>query len=229
MPETEYSSEIAAPVERVWEFVEVLENWAHFMVGFEKLEVVDERRSIWTLRGDAGVLSREVDLQADITLWEPPSRVEFTVVGLTERVEGSGTFVLEAVEHPATAGRREGGHEVGTTGPTGANTADRGDRPVRRPSFFARLRLAVGRFVLRRITRRRAGVRAIEQPAPQPPPAVGEGDPPGDAVARSRLTFRLQMSVGGPMAPMVELLITPMLEPAAQDLADAIRGAVETR
>jgi hypothetical protein len=29
------------------------------------------------------------------------------------------------------------------------------------------------------------------------------------------------------MAPMLELLMAPMLEPAAQDLADGIRKAVE--
>lgn len=201
MPETEYRAEIAAPVEAVWAFVEVLENWAPSMVGFEKLEVVDDRRSIWTLRGDVGVLSRAVDVQADITRWEPRRRVEFTVTGLTERLDGHGFFLLEPVEG-------------GEGGPAAAADA------APRPRLATRLRRAIARFVLRRITRRRA--RPRPRPAPPPAPALATG-------TRSRLTFKLEVRVGGPMAPMVELLMAPMLEPAAQDLADAIRRAVEAR
>lgn len=229
MPETEHSAEIAAPVERVWGFVEVLENWAPYLVGFEKLELVDERRSIWTLRGDVGVLSREVDLQADITLWEPLRRVEFTVTGLTERVEGSGFFLLETIEDSACAESGGVGSEVGAAGGTVTHRTDRADAAARRLSFFTRLRLAIARSVLRRMTRRSAGVRPPAPPAPQQVPKAGAADPAGGAGSRSRLTFKLELSVGGPMAPMVELLMAPMLDPAAQDLADAIRTAVETR
>ena len=226
MPETEYSAEIAAPVERVWSFVEVLENWAPYLVGFEKLEQVDDRRSIWTLRGDVGILSREVDLQADITLWEPLRRVEFTVTGLTERLEGSGSFLLETLENAGSGGV---GSEVGSAGGTGTRDAGGADRPARRPSFFKRLRLAIARSLLRRITRRSARSRSPEPAVAHAPPTADAAESLGDGGARSRLTFRLEMSVGGPMAPMVELLMAPMLEPAAQDLADAIRKAVETQ
>ena len=226
MPETEYSAEIAAPVERVWSFVEVLENWAPYLVGFEKFEQVDDRRSIWTLRGDVGILSREVDLQADITLWEPLRRVEFTVTGLTERLEGSGSFLLETLENAGGSGV---GSEVGSAGGTGTRDAGGADRPARRPSFFKRLRLAIARSLLRRITRRSARSRSPEPAVEHAPPTADAADSLGDGRERSRLTFRLQMSVGGPMAPMVELLMAPMLEPAAQDLADAIRRAVETQ
>jgi carbon monoxide dehydrogenase subunit G len=218
VPETEYSAEIEASVEQVWSFVEVLENWAPYLVGFERLERVDERRSIWTLRGDVGVLSREVDLQADITLWEPLRRVEFTVTGLTERLDGNGSFLLEDL------GAGGAPSEVGLEGAPGGLEAASAGRPVRKPSLFRRMRLAMARFVLRRLTRRRAGARSQQPPAPPSPPRAGTA---GIAGARSRLTFKVQVSIGGPMAPMVELLMSPMLEPAAQDLADAIRRAVE--
>ena len=100
MPEIEYSVQIAAPVEQVWAYVEILPNWAHLMIGFQKLDLVDDRRSIWTLRGNVGILSREVDIQADITLWEPLRRVEFEITGLTERISGEGSFTLARVGDP---------------------------------------------------------------------------------------------------------------------------------
>lgn len=196
MPEIEHSVRIGAPVERVWEYVEKLPNWAPLMVGFQKLELIDDRRSVWTLRGDVGILSREVDIRADITLWEPMRRVEFTVTGLTERITGEGSFVLETADAPASA-------------PVAQPAA-------RRAEVLRRLRTAIARFLMRRIT---------SSPARQPAVAA-----PGSAAAGgggSALTFCLKVSPGGPMAPMLELLMAPMLEPAAADLAEGIRKALE--
>ena len=47
MPEVTYSTEIRATPEEVWAYVEDLNNWAPFVIGFQKLEIVDDRRSIW--------------------------------------------------------------------------------------------------------------------------------------------------------------------------------------
>jgi carbon monoxide dehydrogenase subunit G len=199
MPEIEHSVRIDAPVERVWAYVEKLPNWAPLMIGFQKLQLVDDRRSIWTVRGDVGILSREVDIQADITLWEPLQRVEFTVTGLTERLTGQGSFVLE----PA-----------GEQGPAAGSASPQAATP--RVPLLRRLRMAVARFLLRRV---------MSSPARRSAPAG-----PGPAAAGgpgSVLTFRLRVSPGGPMAPMLELLMGPMLEPAAEDLAEGIRKALQ--
>jgi carbon monoxide dehydrogenase subunit G len=198
MPEIAHSVRIAAPVERVWAYVEELPNWAPLMIGFQKLELVDDRRSIWTLRGDVGILSREVDIQADITLWEPMRRVEFTVAGLTERITGEGSFTLDSAAGPGAA--------------TPAAAA--------RTGLLRRLRTAVVRFMLRRVTS--TPLRRPVAPAVPAVPAVPAAGGPG-----SLLTFHLTVSPGGPMAPMLELLMAPMLEPAAEDLADGIRKALE--
>lgn len=49
-----------------------------------------------------------------------------------------------------------------------------------------------------------------------------------DERAQSRLTFTLQIDVGGAMAPMIEMLMSPLLQPAADDIcrqiATALRG-----
>ena len=203
MAEVEYTTEIARPVEAVWQYVERLENWAPLVIGFQRLQVVDDRQSIWTLRGDVGVLAREVDLQAHITVWEPGQRVEFTVQGLTEQVEGDGQFLLEDASADAS--------------PTGAGIAE----PPPKRGWWRRLRMRFARFLLRRMTRRRDA-----SPASAPAPAAASADDAGES-GRSRLTFRLRVSPGGAMAPMVEVLMEPMLEPAAEDLARGIREALE--
>jgi carbon monoxide dehydrogenase subunit G len=222
MAETEYSTEIAAPVERVWSYVEDLNAWAPLMVGFQKLEVVDDRRSIWTLRGDVGILAREVDIQADITLWDPLRRVEFTVTGITERIEGEGVFILESLV------------DADLSPTEAAKTQGSADPPKRakKLSLFKRLQYAIGRAVFRRMKRRSAkatpapaDVEDVQSTAPQPDASAAS--PATSGPAQSRLSFRLQIALAGPMAPMLEVLMGPMLEPAAKDLADGIRQAVE--
>jgi carbon monoxide dehydrogenase subunit G len=221
MPEVEYATIVAAPVDRVWSYVEDLTNWCHLMVGYKALEIVDDRRSIWTLRGDVGILTREVRIQVDITEWVPRERVRFVVTGLTERLEGGGAFLMEpgdepSTHEPAAAGAEDGGRPAAAT------------REPQRDGLLRRLRFAIARAILRRVGRKAAAARAAAQApvgttsaaAPKPSPASFATD------ETSRLVFQLRVSPLGPMAPMLELLMAPMLEPAAQNLADGIKEAV---
>ena len=48
---------------------------------------------------------------------------------------------------------------------------------------------------------------------------------PGEGMAR--LTFKLEIQPGGPMAPMVGAMMQPAMLPAAEDLANKIMGRVE--
>jgi hypothetical protein len=43
----------------------------------------------------------------------------------------------------------------------------------------------------------------------------------------TRLSFRLRLQPGGPMAPMVDAMIRPLLLPAAEDLANRILAQLE--
>ncbi|MEN8377018.1 MAG: hypothetical protein ABFS34_16460, partial [Gemmatimonadota bacterium] len=58
-------------------------------------------------------------------------------------------------------------------------------------------------------------------------PRVGAGGEGGSA--ETRLTFRLRIEPGGPMAPMVNAMIAPMLTPAAEGLAERILATLEER
>ena len=112
MPEVEYVTTLPLGREPVWEFVKDMNNWAPFLTGYQKHQIIDETDSIWTLKGDVGILSRVVEFRAHITEWSGPERVSFTLTGLNEAVEGGGTLRMDSIiagetPSPAVAPRRE--------------------------------------------------------------------------------------------------------------------------
>jgi carbon monoxide dehydrogenase subunit G len=192
VPEVEYSTTAKLPVQTIWEFVQEMDNWATFVVGYQSHEKQSETDSTWVLKGDVGVLARTVKFAVHIDEWAGPSRVTFSLKGVNEPMQGSGTFVLEAYEEAGTA-----------LAPAPA-----------RAGFFARLFEGLARFFYR--LRHGSAQRAASADA-------------GPAAGTSRLTFRLRIDPGGPMAPMVNALIKPLMQPAAEDLANQILATLERR
>jgi carbon monoxide dehydrogenase subunit G len=88
------------------------------------------------------------------------------------------------------------------------------DVPAQRDGFLTRLLAAIARFFYKLVHG------SVERA-----PSADSG--PGAGV--SRLTFRLALEPGGPMAPMVSALVKPMLTPAAEDLANKIMATLEQR
>ena len=68
MPQVEYTTTIDLPRETIWEFVKDMDNWAPFLTGYQSHEAIDERDSIWTLKGDVGVLARVVRLKSPLNV-----------------------------------------------------------------------------------------------------------------------------------------------------------------
>ena len=85
--------------------------------------------------------------------------------------------------------------------------------PVRQRNRLLRWLEAVVRFFLRR--------------GGGPRRAADADAGPGQGMAR--LTFRLRIDPGGPMAPMVNAMMVPALLPAAEDLANKIMAHLEAR
>lgn len=83
-----------------------------------------------------------------------------------------------------------------------------------REGFFARLLAALARLLYR--LRHGGARRAASANA-------------GPAAGSTRLTFRLRIDPGGPMAPMVNALMKPLMLPAAEDLANRILATLEQR
>lgn len=148
MPEVEYTTQVALPREAVWDFVKDMNNWAPYLTGYQTHEILSETDSVWTLKGDVGVLARVVKLKAHVTEWNGPERVSFTLTGLNEQVDGDGTLemALSAESRP----------ETGLPAP---------EAPVKK-SFFARLIEAIVRFFYRR-AHGPAPVRALPAAGPK--------------------------------------------------------------
>lgn len=114
MPEVRFETRLALTVEQIWAFVQDMNNWAPMLTGYQKHEIIDDRHSIWTLKGDVGILSRTVVLDVQIIEWSGPHRVAFTLTGKNESVEGGGLFEMQsdiagaAPETPVAAAPRPG-------------------------------------------------------------------------------------------------------------------------
>ena len=94
MPEVNYKTNLNLSPEQIWEFVKDMDNWAPFLSGYQEHEIIDEIDSIWTLKGDVGVLKRVVKLKAHVTEWNGPEKVAFTLNGINEAVTGGGCLEL---------------------------------------------------------------------------------------------------------------------------------------
>jgi carbon monoxide dehydrogenase subunit G len=187
MPEVQYSTTARLPVETIWDFVREMDSWAAFVRGYQGHEKESETESIWTLKGDVGVLARTVRFRVRVTEWNGPERVRFELEGLNEPLKGSGVFAMERFEAASAA-----------------------PEPAARRGPLARLLEALFRWLYGW----RFGAARRE-------PAGGPG--PGMA----RMTFSLRLEPGGPMAPMVNALLRPLLLPAAEDLANRIVAHLE--
>lgn len=205
MPEVEYTTTMQRPIDDVWNFVQDMDNWAPFMTGYQEHEKLNDQESIWTLKGDVGVLARTVKLKANITEWSGPERVEFTLDGLNEPVTGGGVLVMAPFDGNAN---ESAATRAAATGP-GRVTSGGGSNWLSRlfASFF---RILFGwLFRMKHGTVKRA-------------PAATTRSGPG-----SRLTFTLRMEAGGPTGPLVNAMLAPVMLPAAEDLANKIAAHLE--
>jgi carbon monoxide dehydrogenase subunit G len=143
MPEVAFTTAVRLPLSSVWAFVSDMNNWAPFLTGYQKHEIIDATDSLWTLQGEVGILSRRVELYAHVTEWIEPSRVSFTLTGLNEAIDGGGTVILRRAATPARA--------LST--------------PVVAVGLLPRLLGALVRFLLR-LTRRSDRSPALPAPAP---------------------------------------------------------------
>jgi carbon monoxide dehydrogenase subunit G len=113
--EARYSTTARLPVETIWSFVEDMDNWAAYMVGYQSHEKLSDDRSVWVLKGDVGALQRIVKFNVNVTEWAGPRSVRFELEGVNEPMSGHGAFSMEETTaapatnppQPSTATRRE--------------------------------------------------------------------------------------------------------------------------
>ncbi|MED4755296.1 SRPBCC family protein [Brevibacillus choshinensis] len=92
MPQGIHTIELNLPIQSVWEFVSVMENWIPLVPGYISHEIINDRQSTWTFTTDIGILKKKIHLQVDITEWVEPTLVKFNLTGINENFSGEGYF-----------------------------------------------------------------------------------------------------------------------------------------
>jgi carbon monoxide dehydrogenase subunit G len=111
MAEVEYTATTKLPVETIWDYVQEMDNWAHHMVGYQSHVKQSPVLSLWTLKGDVGVLTRTLTFEVHIEEWNGPERVRFRLRGVNESMTGEGVFRMESwqeADADAAPARRAG-------------------------------------------------------------------------------------------------------------------------
>lgn len=212
MPQVEHIATTGAPVEAVWTHVSDMGNWAPEIMGYQSHVVESDRRSVWTVKGDVGPLARTVRIAVDVTEWREPERVSFSVHGMDEQLEGTGSFTLSTIGSgtPSAEG-------MATPAAAGSRRSDRDGR-------LRAVKDAVSRWTLGRLFGRR-------RIAARDGSASWSADPsrPLTSEPLTELRFELTVTAGGMMGAVVNAMIEPLLEVATRDLAASLIAAIERR
>lgn len=92
MIETEQTVAINVAIDRVWDYVRNIEQWANLMPGLQDCTVIDANASRWTLKVGVGGLVRTVKVLVHVDRWDGPERVHFSYRLEGDPVEGGGTY-----------------------------------------------------------------------------------------------------------------------------------------
>ncbi|MFJ7731423.1 CoxG family protein [Lysinibacillus sp. NPDC097231] len=90
--------EVPVGIENVWDFVSDMEKWAKLVPGYNAHEMIDDKHSTWTFKGNVGVLKKTVEVEITILEWTAPSKVTFELKGLSDNFSGNGYFLAESID-----------------------------------------------------------------------------------------------------------------------------------
>lgn len=102
MPAGTHTVELDVGIQEIWNFVSNMDRWAPLVPGYIEHEILNDRQSTWTFKGDIGILQRTVKLQIDITKRDEPTLVTFDLTGLNENFFGDGYFKAESISETKT-------------------------------------------------------------------------------------------------------------------------------
>ena len=98
MPKGIHEVVLELPIDRIWNFVSLMDNWAPLVPGYISHEIINESESTWKFKGDLGFVKKKVKLKVDITGWEEPNKVTFNLTGRKVNFAGNGYFEAEEIE-----------------------------------------------------------------------------------------------------------------------------------
>lgn len=98
MEKVDYNRTVGIPLEVMWDFVKEFSNWAPLVKGYQSHEEIDDKESIWVVRGEFGPFSRVTKFHNTITEWNEGQGVAFELKGVNEPLTGYGKVQLESVD-----------------------------------------------------------------------------------------------------------------------------------
>ncbi|MFT3931213.1 MAG: SRPBCC family protein [Spongiibacteraceae bacterium] len=93
MIEAEHSIAINTNIDRAWNYVQDIRQWAMLFPGCKECDVIDENNSKWIIKVGAGGLVKTVNVLVHIEEWAGPERVNFSYKLENEPVIGSGSYI----------------------------------------------------------------------------------------------------------------------------------------
>jgi carbon monoxide dehydrogenase subunit G len=97
MPDGKHTLEVPVSIDKVWTYVSDIDKWAPLVPGYIEHQIISDRQSTWSFKGDLGFVKKTVKLRIDITEWTEPTRVTFDLTGLSDNFAGNGSFEAEAI------------------------------------------------------------------------------------------------------------------------------------
>lgn len=162
---------VLCPIDRVWDYVKNIRNWAELMPGLQACDIIDDDNSHWVLKVGVGGLVRTVKVNVHVDRWDEPERVFFSFALQGDPVKGGGSYHAVATAAGQTA--------------MALSIRVEGSGPMA-PMWEAMGGPLLPKFALAFAEQLRDGIEAAlgVQPAPSPPP-------PGLLLRLRRLLRRL--------------------------------------
>ncbi|WP_249870351.1 CoxG family protein [Oceanobacillus saliphilus] len=102
MAQSIHHMELDISINKIWNFISDMNNWAVLIPGYADHEILSSTESIWKLHGDIGIMNRTVNLKVNITEWMEPSNVRFNLSSLNKTCVGNGYFLATELSDQKT-------------------------------------------------------------------------------------------------------------------------------
>ncbi|MCH6268988.1 CoxG family protein [Neobacillus citreus] len=102
MPTGMYQTEVDIPINKVWDFVKDMDNWAPLIPGYIQHRKFTNRQSTWEFNSNIGFIKKKISLMITIKEWIQPTKITFQLKGVNEGLSGEGYFLAEAVDKNKT-------------------------------------------------------------------------------------------------------------------------------
>ncbi|WP_075981725.1 CoxG family protein [Bacillus massilinigeriensis] len=102
MPTGLHQVDLNVPIEEVWKFVSVMDQWAPLVPGYIEHQILSDLESTWTFISDLGLVKKKISLMVKISSINAPTKVKFDLTGINENFSGNGYFEAKNVDGDKT-------------------------------------------------------------------------------------------------------------------------------